>query len=437
FQHLIRWVEKDFENLEDDKKAIIVEGIFFFAFMWGVGGGLKDRKLMNTHVKACMKNKNKLRFPESGICFDFYFDAKNLNTPWASWKDKLKAPVFEERDLFSDIIIPNVEVTRLSYITQINMWEEKPVLFIGDPGTGKTAIVNYFMKNYMEELQKWCIIQGYSYKNYTVNFNSFTDSKMLQVILDSQITQRYSNNYGPLGNTKLIYFLDDLNMPQLDQFGTQSHVELLRQAIDYKEYFDRKDWDYKKVLVDLLFVGCQNPKAGSFLIDLRLQRHFTLLATSIPDNAMVSEIYNYILKNHFKDFKFSDPKDTIDVVSKKIVEATCVLYSSIIKNAEFKPSATKFHYQWNLREIGHVIDGVLRTSSSNYRDSLQVYLLWYHECNRVFRDRLLFMNDMKQFDTIIWGMFAGAFNIGDPNLQESIKEPYIFVPFGPEMTDDT
>ena len=51
-------------------------------------------------------------------------------------------------------------------------------------------------------------------------------------------------------------------MPQLDQFGTQSHVELLRQVIDYKEYYDRKDLEFKKILEDVLFIVCQNPTAG-------------------------------------------------------------------------------------------------------------------------------------------------------------------------------
>ena len=78
-----------------------------------------------------------------------------------NWKEQLKEPVFEETDLFSDIIIPNVEVTRLCYIFQINMLEEKPVLFIGDSGTGKTAVVKYFLTNYMDKLAKKYKIQGY------------------------------------------------------------------------------------------------------------------------------------------------------------------------------------------------------------------------------------------------------------------------------------
>ena len=64
-------------------------------------------------------------------------------------------------------------------------------------------------------------------------------------------------------------------------------------------------------------------------------------------------------------------------------------------NKCFFPSATKFHYQWNMREISRVIDGVLRTASANYKDVVQIYKLWYHECNRVFKDRLLFADDIK------------------------------------------
>jgi len=39
--------------------------------------------------------------------------------------------------------------------------------------------------------------------------------------------------FGPPGKQKLIYFIDDLNMPQLDAYDTQSAIALLRQHADY------------------------------------------------------------------------------------------------------------------------------------------------------------------------------------------------------------
>ena len=435
FQNLINEVEPKFKDMEDERKALVVEAIYFFSFMWGVGGGLIDRKSMNSHVNASIKSKNKLRFPDKGICFDYFFDEEKLQ--WVNWKEQLRQPVIEEKDLFSDIIIPNVEVTRLCRITEINMLEEKPVLFVGDPGTGKTAVVNYFMKNYLEELTKKNKALGCAYKNFTINFNSFTNSYLLQNIIDSQITQRFSNRYGPLGNTKLIYFLDDLNMPQLDEYGTQSHVELLRQAIDYKEYFDRRDLEFKKVLEDILFIGCQNPKAGSFKIDLRLQRHFTLIGATEPNTQIITEIYTTILSNHFKEFRFKNQSESIEKLSQDILEATCGLLDKVRKgNKAFTPSATKFHYQWNMREISRVIDGVLRSASAQYKEASQVYKLWYHEVNRVFKDRLILKEDIKAFESAALEQFKASFKYDSADLAAELKEPFIFVPFGPEITDD-
>jgi dynein heavy chain len=39
--------------------------------------------------------------------------------------------------------------------------------------------------------------------------------------------------YGPSGGRRLVYFVDDMNMPFVDKYDTQSAIELLRQMIDY------------------------------------------------------------------------------------------------------------------------------------------------------------------------------------------------------------
>ena len=39
--------------------------------------------------------------------------------------------------------------------------------------------------------------------------------------------------FGPPGTKKLTHFVDDINMPFVDKYDTQSAIELLRQSIDY------------------------------------------------------------------------------------------------------------------------------------------------------------------------------------------------------------
>ena len=36
-----------------------------------------------------------------------------------------------------------------------------------------------------------------------------------------------------------MYFVDDLNMPLVDKYDTQSAIELMRQSIDYRGWFDK------------------------------------------------------------------------------------------------------------------------------------------------------------------------------------------------------
>lgn len=57
---------------------------------------------------------------------------------------------------------------------------KKGVLYVGSAGTGKTTII----KDYFSTLDKELIL------NASINFNSYTDSKALQVVLESNVDRR-------------------------------------------------------------------------------------------------------------------------------------------------------------------------------------------------------------------------------------------------------
>jgi dynein heavy chain len=86
--------------------------------------------------------------------------------------------------------------------------------------------------------------------------------------------------------------MDDLNMPFLDVYGTQSPTCLIRQMIDYKLLYDRDHLEEKKYLDDCMFTACMNPKSGSFVADMRLTRHFTLVSCLTAEKEILSTIYH-------------------------------------------------------------------------------------------------------------------------------------------------
>merc|ERR1719446_558570 len=135
--------------------------------------------------------------------------------------------------------------------------------------------------------------------------------------------------FAPPGTKKLMYFIDDMNMPAPDKYGTQSAIALLRQQVDYGGFYDLKKLTMKEIR-GVQYLGAMNPTAGSFFIIDRMQRHFATMATLFPETDVLHAIYYKILAGHFATGGFSDSiNKTVgdkNVLANKIVSAAIMLH---------------------------------------------------------------------------------------------------------------
>ena len=69
--------------------------------------------------------------------------------------------------------------------------------------------------------------------------------------------------YGPPASKRLIVFIDDLNLPYIETYGTQNAIALLTQHMSYGTIFDRLDLGLRKELVDIQYMAAMNPTAVS------------------------------------------------------------------------------------------------------------------------------------------------------------------------------
>ena len=76
--------------------------------------------------------------------------------------------------------MPTVETTRLTYFLDSLITNKHHVMFVGNTGTGKTAIMINRLKNMDTE----------SHSYYTINMNSFSDAPSLQVILEQPLEKK-------------------------------------------------------------------------------------------------------------------------------------------------------------------------------------------------------------------------------------------------------
>ena len=80
---------------------------------------------------------------------------------------------------------------------------------------------------------------GQVFMGYKMNMSYYTDSAMLQTMMEIPLEKKAGRLYAPPGKLQMIYFIDDLNMPALDKYNTQSAIELIKQKQDYSHWYDR------------------------------------------------------------------------------------------------------------------------------------------------------------------------------------------------------
>ena len=403
-EYLKRLKEEGAPQYEEAIK-IIYEGFFIFGMIWSFGGPLTDGKISYNGVLRGMASR--VKFPDGGLVFDYYFDV--LKGGWALWSDKVQAynPDFE--GLFANLVVPSAETTRQRFLVNVHRKTRRGMLFVGYAGTGKTTII----KDYFADVDKETTVCS------SMSMNSYTDSKALQTVIESNVDKRMGKIFGPPSGKILMFFMDDLNMPKLDKYGTQSPICLIRQIIDYQLVFDRDHLEEKKTIQDVMFLACLNPKSGSFVIDLRLSRHFTLIALGLPEKEILNTVYGQIFGHHMKSFD-----NTFKNYDTKIVNATAAMFNSIALSAQFMPTARKFHYQFNLRDFTKIIQNMLLAEASPYaRNPLSLVRLWAHECNRVYLDRLILKEDVDKY----WEFMGNAMKeFGDFKPDVILAEPLIY-----------
>ena len=54
--------------------------------------------------------------------------------------------------------------------------------------------------------------------------------------MEKPLEKKAGRNYGPPGTKKLVYFIDDMNMPEVDTYGTVQPHTLIRQ-VSQKELY--------------------------------------------------------------------------------------------------------------------------------------------------------------------------------------------------------
>uniref|UniRef100_A0A4X2K4X9 AAA+ ATPase domain-containing protein n=1 Tax=Vombatus ursinus TaxID=29139 RepID=A0A4X2K4X9_VOMUR len=370
------------ENVPPESPREVYEIYFVFACIWAFGGALLQDQLSDYPTEFSrwwLKQMKAVKFPSQGTIFDYYLDPKTRK--FLPWADKVPKLTMNPDTPLQVVVVPTQETTRLRYFADLLLAKGKPLMLVGGAGVGKTIFVNDKLAGLSED-----------YVVAKVPFNYYTTSAVLQRILEKKLEKKAGRTYGPVGNKKLIYFIDDMNLPEVDVYGTVQPHTLIRQHIDYGHWYDRQKVAIKEVH-NCQYVACMNPLVGSFTISPRLQRHFSVFAYNFPSLDSLTTIYSQMLSSRFQQQAFSTP--FLIRGSPMLVQAAIGLHQTMILN--FLPTAMKFHYTFNLRDLSNVFQGILFATPECLKAPLDLIRLWLHESSRVYGDKLIDKKDCDLF----------------------------------------
>jgi dynein heavy chain len=376
---------------EQDKTQEVMEDYFVFATTWSFGGplvvdkghGIDSKKDFHEMFAATFPNT---KYPKEGMCYDYYYDLET--NEFIHWTTKVPeyvpVPIGQGHgaSAFTEIVVSTVDTVRLTFLMDILVKNGHGVMFVGGAGTGKTTMVNNYLNH--QDAEK-TLFTG-------INMNYYTDSKAFQALFEQNIDKRSGRMFGPPTGKKMIFYVDDLNLPYIEEYGTQNSLELMRQIMDHGSLFDRLELGFRKEIVDCQQIASMNPLIGSMFVSERNQMKYACFACMMPGPDDLRTIYGNVLAGHM-ELQGMDKK--VLAIAEHLAETAIHLHGEVVH--KFLPSAIKFVYNWNMRELTNIFQGVTLSKADDYTKPMQMCKLFVHEAQRVFSDRMVNEEDQLKY----------------------------------------
>lgn len=97
------------------------------------------------------------------------------------------------------------------------------------------------------------------------------------------------------------------------------------------------------------------------------------------------------------------------------------------------PTATRFHYTFNLRDLANIFQGMLYSTGETCPDANRLVQLWVHEASRVYCDKLVDLQDIEVFNKVAADCVKKNFEGIDDNAV--FVKPLIFCHFAEGLAD--
>ncbi|KAK7490595.1 hypothetical protein BaRGS_00018198, partial [Batillaria attramentaria] len=381
--------------------ARLALGSVLWAIPWSLAGGMDSdgRRKFDVFYRELLHGKMEeypmppglkieVPLPPEHTAYDYFYEHKSRGS-WKPWHDLIKHAELGTTNV-REMLVPTIDTARYSFIMDLCIKHNRPLLFVGPTGTGKSAYVQ----------QKLMLgVPTDKYISNFVNFSAQTSANQTQNIIMSKLDKRRKGVFGPQVGKRMMIFVDDLNMPAKEIYGAQPPIELLRQYLDFGNWI---------ILQDIQLMSAMGPPGGGRNdVTPRFLRHFSIVSMNPFDNETMNKIFTTIMSTYMRNQGFM--ADYI-AIGNNIVHATLDMYEAAMAN--LLPTPAKSHYVFNLRDFSRVVLGVCLIQKTEAHEKRLFIRLWVHEVMRVFYDRLTDDTDRAWLFNTVKNLVAKHFKEG-------------------------
>ncbi|XP_077971534.1 cytoplasmic dynein 1 heavy chain 1-like isoform X1 [Styela clava] len=329
---------------------------------------------------------------------------------WVPWVNKVPQIEVETHKVAApDVVVPTLDTVRHEALLYTWLAEHKPIVLCGPPGSGKTMTLFSALRA-LPDME----VVG-------LNFSSATTPELLLKTFDHYCEYRRTPHGVVLApaqlNKWLVLFCDEINLPDMDRYGTQRVISFLRQMVEHGGFYRSSDQAWVK-LERVQFVGACNPPTdpGRKPMSHRFLRHVPVIYVDHPGAASLGQIYGTFNRAMLR--LIPSLRAYADPLTNAMVDFYTMSQERFTQ--DMQP-----HYIYSPREMSRWVRGIceaLRPLESLAVEGL--VRIWAHEALRLFQDRLVHDEERHWTETNIDMVAVKHF----PNINRvaALKRPILY-----------
>ncbi|CAH0687822.1 unnamed protein product [Spodoptera exigua] len=397
----------DFPITNEQLEAYVPKWLVY-SLLWSFAGDakLKDRNELGDFIRSA----STMQLPNCGANQHIIDFEVCITGEWVPWSAKVPQIEVETHKVAApDVVVPTLDTVRHEALLYTWLAEHKPLVLCGPPGSGKTMTLFSALRA-LPDME----VVG-------LNFSSATTPELLLKTFDHYCEYRKTPNGVVLAPVQLgkwlVLFCDEINLPDMDQYGTQRVISFLRQLLEHKGFYRASDHSWVH-LERIQFVGACNPPTdpGRKPLSHRLLRHVPVIYVDYPGETSLEQIYGTFTRAMLR------MQPALRGYAEPLTQAMVKLY---LASQERFTQDMQPHYVYSPREMTRWVRGICEAIRP--LDNLNVeglVRLWAHEALRLFQDRLVDETERQwtdeNIDNVAMMFFPGI------NREQALARPILY-----------